>query len=124
MLTRATEHLEERFSVVGVTERFDESLLLTGRAFGWNRLHYFKVNVAPQSDRTPPSAAALEEIRQRNALDVALYRWVVERLDRIIADDPGIPADLERLRRSNSRYRPVGFLTEELPRSVAARIRR
>jgi hypothetical protein len=124
MLARATEHLEERFSVVGVTERFDESLVLTGRAFGWTRLHYLKVNVAPQSDRSPPSTAALEQIRQRNELDAALYRWAVERLDRIIADDPGFPADLDRLRRANSRYRPVGLMKEELPRRVAARIRR
>jgi hypothetical protein len=124
MLATATAHLEERFAVVGLTERFDESLLLMGRAFGWTRLSYVAANVAPAAEKAAPSAEAVELIRTTNRLDVELYGWATERLERAIADDPAFEETLERFRRRNRRYRPWGRLTDELPRNIAKRLRR
>jgi hypothetical protein len=124
MLATAKAHLEERFTVVGLTERFDESLLLMGRAFGWSRLYYVAANVAPSAEKVPPSPEAIELIRAANRLDVDLYAWATERLERAIADDPAFGAELERFRRRNRLYRPWGRLTDELPHDVAARLSR
>jgi Galactose-3-O-sulfotransferase len=120
MLASAQAHLEERFAAIGLTERFDESLLFLGRAFGWTRLQYLKANVAPASDRGAPSPEAIEMIRAQNNLDIELYGWVTERFERQIATDPAFASDLAELRRRIRRYRPWGRLTEELPRRVAA----
>jgi predicted TIM-barrel fold metal-dependent hydrolase len=124
MLETAKRNLQERFALVGLTERFDESLVLLGRAFGWTRLHYLKANVAPSRDRTPPSGEASELIRSQNSLDIELYAWATDRFDQAIAADPGFEVELARLQRSVRRYRPVGVLTEEMPRKAIAMFRR
>jgi hypothetical protein len=123
MLELAVRHLDERFSVVGLTERFDESVVLMGRAFGWHRLRYYEANVAPAA-REPIPAAVLDLIRSQNALDIDLYAWARKRLDETIATIPRFGADVADLRRANERYRAWGFVSEELPRKVVARVRR
>jgi hypothetical protein len=124
MLETAKANLEERFAVVGITERFDESLVLLGHAFGWTRLHYLKANVAPAQDRTAPSPEAIGSISAQNSLDIELYEWATDRFDRQIASDPTFADELARLQRSIHRYRPIGVLTEEMPRRALARFRR
>lgn len=61
----------ERFLVVGLTERFDESFILIRRALGWKFPLYVTANVA--TGRKPASATALEAIHERNQLDLELY---------------------------------------------------
>ncbi len=124
LLRLAKEHLEERFSVVGLTERFDESLLLLGQAFGWTRLHYVSANVAPSAERTAPSPHVIELIKTQNRLDVELYAWATDRLEQHIAADPSFPEALARLRHGNRLYRPWGYLTVVWPRKIAARLPR
>jgi hypothetical protein len=124
MLETAKANLEQRFAAIGITERFDESLVLLGHTFGWKRLHYLKANVAPSRDRTPPSPEATRSIQSQNSLDIELYTWAIDRMDRQIASDPSFGDDLERLQRSVRRYRPIGILTEELPRKAIARVKR
>jgi hypothetical protein len=63
----------ERFLVVGLTERFDESFILIRRALGWKLPMYETHNVSRKSGSLRPSAEALELIRQRNQLDLELY---------------------------------------------------
>jgi hypothetical protein len=124
MLATARAHLEDRFAVVGLTDRFDESLLLMGRAFDWSRLYYVAANVAPTAERVPPSPETVEQIRAANSLDVELYAWATERFEQTIASDPTFDVALERFRRRNRLYRPWGRLTDELPRKAAARLHR
>ena len=45
-LDLAVDRLGE-FSVVGLTERFDESAVLLTRALGWRRMVYTRENVTP-----------------------------------------------------------------------------
>ena len=63
----------ERFLVVGLTERFDESFILIRRALGWRLPMYETHNVAKGPRPEPPPAAAIELIRERNQLDLELY---------------------------------------------------
>ena len=72
MLDMARRNLAQSFSVVGLAEQFDASLLWLQQAYGWGRVFYVRENVGrgrePQTD-----PATLTLIRQFNQLDQALY---------------------------------------------------
>jgi Galactose-3-O-sulfotransferase len=63
----------ERFLVVGLTERFDESFVMIRRALGWKLPLYLTKNVSTRPK--PASATAVELIRERNQLDLELYDY-------------------------------------------------
>lgn len=95
MLETAKQHLRDSFAVVGLTERFDESLILMRRAFGWRLPLYAKKNVTknrPAVEDIPPGA--LETIKAYNALDIELYGYI-EDLFRAQLSRAGIGARLE-----------------------------
>jgi hypothetical protein len=65
--------------VVGLTERFDESLILLKRAFGWRtkNILYVKQNVSrnrPPKDKI--SSETVKLIEDHNELDIKLYEFV------------------------------------------------
>jgi hypothetical protein len=66
----------ERFSVVGLTERFDESFILLRRKLGWKLPLYVTANVSRRPKPASESAVAL--IRERNELDLELYAFARE----------------------------------------------
>lgn len=79
-LERAKEHLHESFAVVGLTEAFDETLLLLQGVFGWRNLYYARVNVTRQRPlRAEISPDIYEAICQHNQLDLELYRYAADR---------------------------------------------
>jgi hypothetical protein len=75
----AKEHLRKHFVVVGLTERFNESLLLLSRTFGWkwqDLLYSRRYQVGknkPIQDHI--SQSVLGAIRRYNELDIELYRF-------------------------------------------------
>jgi Galactose-3-O-sulfotransferase len=79
LLDKAKENLHDHFSVIGLTERFNESLVLFARVLGWNLgdVYYLPRLVNP---RKPPrdalSSRVLELIYERNELDIKLYAHV------------------------------------------------
>jgi hypothetical protein len=88
-LEMALENLNRHFSVVGLTERFDESLLLFKRAFGWRNVFYVRQNVGrmrPGIEQV--SKEALHAITKHNALDRELYRSAVNRFEDQLREQP------------------------------------
>jgi hypothetical protein len=75
-LETAKANLREHFAAVGLAERFDESLLLFQREFGWRRPYYTRKNVTENRPalRALP-AGDLAVIESLNALDVELYAY-------------------------------------------------
>ena len=122
MLDTALSNIRERFSVVGLTERFDETLILLGRAFGWRRLAYVPVKVAP-GRREPVPERTRELIREQNRFDEELYRACAQRLDEELAGVPDLGRELARLRGRNRRYAPWGRLTHSAAGPLRARLR-
>ena len=120
LLELAKRNVEEHFRVVGLTERFDESLVLFGLAFGWSRLSYVRANVA--SRRVVPSPAGLAEIERLNALDLELYDWAERRLQATIDGEPRFAAAYSRFERRNRLYQPWGKVTYTLPKRLHARL--
>jgi hypothetical protein len=113
MLASAKRNLTEHFAVVGITERFDETLALLGREFGWRRLSYLPRNVsAGRIRRTDVPAATLRRIEELNRDDLELYAFAAGRFEAWIrAEGPGLARELRRQRRRNlgSRIWPLAI---------------
>ena len=73
VLEIAKGNLVKWFSVVGISERFEESLMLMAKTFGWEVPYYENQKVT--KNRPPPDPAAVETIRQHNQLDLELYAF-------------------------------------------------
>lgn len=89
MLETAKRNLVNHFAVVGLSERFDETLLLLKSAFGWWKLHYVRLNVT--RNRLPKAAIGneiLDAIARSNELDLRLYEWVRDRFEQQIGSSP------------------------------------
>jgi carbon monoxide dehydrogenase subunit G len=95
----------DRMDVVGLTERFDESLVLATRTLGWRRMLYRRENVTP--DRKPTdeiSPKVIDLIKERNLLDLELYRLATERFEREIENHGDeFAIEVEALKRANER---------------------
>ena len=121
MLEHAKRNVEERISVVGFTEHYEESALLLRRTFGWSNVYFVPLNVG-KGRRDPLPASTLELIREQNRLDLELYRWAERRLEDEIAADPSFAVELRRFQRANRLYRPWGHLTYTYPKLLRDRL--
>jgi hypothetical protein len=90
LVERAKTSVDNHFAVVGLTEMFDESLLLLSHIFGWRNIFYVKRNVTKKRIQSKDvSKTAKDTIRQYNRLDLELYQYVLEKFERTIAQqDP------------------------------------
>lgn len=119
MLEEAKRNIERRFSVVGLTERFDETLILLRAAFGWRKLCYTPVKVSPDRDRRPEVPAATRSvIGEQNRFDLELYAFALDRFDEAVRRTPAFDAAIERFGRRQALYRPWGFVTHTAPRRI------
>ncbi|UZW65149.1 hypothetical protein OC195_13080 [Priestia flexa] len=82
-MDEAIENIEKYFSIVGVTNRFNESIYLMKKEFGWEDLSYQKVNVTkkrPSLKEVPTDI--IQKIKEKNELDIKLYEYVNKRLSK------------------------------------------
>jgi hypothetical protein len=78
MLAMAKENLVRHFSLVGLTERFDEGLAILKINFGWQISKYAKFNVTKiRLKKASLPANTVELIKERNRYDVSLYDYGV-----------------------------------------------
>jgi hypothetical protein len=109
LLERAKANLA-RFAVVGLTERFEESLVLLSRAFGWTLQPLPARNVGEDRPRrTEVGQDALEAIERSNDLDLELYRFASGLFEKA-AGEVDMTGELKRMRtagRPGDRERPV-----------------
>jgi hypothetical protein len=109
----------DRFSVVGLTEHFEESLVLLSHEFGWRRTTYERANVTPgRTPRTEIAPETVELIQHLNSLDMKLYAHARTRFDRDVArQGDGFRIEAAALRSANERLPPGGGAPDaELPR--------
>jgi hypothetical protein len=84
ILAEAKDNLRY-FSVVGLTERFEESLALMKLRFGWKLESYSSFNVTrarPKKRDLPQST--LDLVAERNRFDIELYECAAKRLQEAI----------------------------------------
>jgi hypothetical protein len=97
----------QSFLVVGLTERFDESLILMKRQLGWRTPYYVTRNVDLAGDRTI-SSEAIELIREKNELDCELYAEAQRLIENLIdRQDESFTSEVRRFRRLNRVTRVV-----------------
>ena len=87
MLERAKANLRKHFPVVGLTERFDETLVLLKRTFGWKHIYNFPRQVnrdRPNKESLSPDTLNL--IAKYNELDIQLYKYAEGMLDELISN--------------------------------------
>lgn len=86
MAASAKQNLE-KFKIIGLTERFDETLVLLKRAFGWNEPVYFKQNVS-SSKQKKLMDGAIEAIQQRNQWDIDVYQHATRLVEQQLQQQP------------------------------------
>lgn len=83
MLWTAIDNIESKFSLVGLAERFDESLLLMARLMGWESLGYAIRNASKNKHLAEYySSTELNMIRNNNRLDMILYAYAKKLFER------------------------------------------
>jgi hypothetical protein len=104
MLETAKLNLIRQYAVAGLTERFDETIILMKRHFGWSYPLYVRRHVQtnrPVRDKIPESTIKL--IEQTNALDVELYRFAAKKFDRLVSEqDESFQDELNKLKKYNA----------------------
>ncbi|HXZ92805.1 MAG TPA: sulfotransferase family 2 domain-containing protein [Burkholderiales bacterium] len=120
MLEKAKENLASKFSVIGLTERFEESQVLLSRAFGWRYTRPAVRNVGTNRPaRSGISEAELRLIRNCNCFDVELYRFAAELFARSAAN-VNMDTELSLLR---SAQENIGSVRQDL-RGAVLNVRR
>lgn len=97
-LGRAKENLQKHFSVIGLTERFAESVYLLKSTFGWTQIDsLWKSNVTPNRPHQEEiSPEVIEIIKAQNELDLELYTFAKTLFEeRIAALDAAAKKELE-----------------------------
>ncbi len=112
LIARAKENLEKVIVSVGLTERFDESLLLYNRALGWNVQGYVRVNVTKNRPRQESLAASdIAIIRENSVVDQEIYDFAKGLFEGQIAKMPPTFADeLASLKRKITVARGVSWV--------------
>lgn len=103
-LALARANIDNHRFFIGITERFDESMLLLQDLLGCGRLNYVPVNVR-RTSRKLPQQALVERIRALNAWDAELYKEYAARLERRLARVPDLPVRLQAFSRRQRCYR-------------------
>jgi len=86
MLDEAKKNLEAHFSVIGINEYFDESILLMQEHYQWKSPYYLRANVTGHSVKPRDlDSETIETITAYNKLDIELYEWSKNRLEQLIA---------------------------------------
>lgn len=111
---RAIANLTGHFAVVGLTERFDESLLLMKRVLGWSgNIHYVRRNVrAHLAAKSPVSDGTLSRIAEHTRADAQVIEAGTRMLDRQLkACGEGLETSLRRLRAINRILNGIWLVT-------------
>lgn len=119
LLDEARRALDDYFSVAGLVERFDETLLLLRQRLGWRRYPlYTRQNATqerPSSQELSPAARAI--IEKHNSLDCELYAYAARQF---AAQLEALPeGELARFQRWNRWYTPWGSVQDRF--ATAAR---
>jgi hypothetical protein len=132
MLEAAKATLRDQFALVGLTERFDETLALAAWKWGWSALLYRRIRVGNNRRRRDEMHAEdIKLVEERERLDIALYEDAAEQFDAALARDAEqVQFDLEALRRASAAFpeiaedpEPEDWRFTDLPRQVSARER-
>jgi hypothetical protein len=91
LLDEAIDNIEKDFLFVGITERFNESLLLAGHDLGWRLQPYERRNVTSTmwavnyADILRNEKESMQKLENLNTIDLQLYEYANKRFSQQIA---------------------------------------
>jgi hypothetical protein len=109
VLEVAKNNLKSRFSLFGITEKFNESLMLFKRAFRWKLPFYSRANKSKKKElfRNLINEEQIELIRLNNQLDLNLYEFAIQIFnENLLAAGKEIQAELNRFIFANKLLSP------------------
>ena len=118
-LDLAKENIKNCFSVCGLTERFDESILLMKRILGWKNVYYMKREVGrrrPQRDEL--SSSTLRLIEKHEEKDLELFEYAAKRLAEMLDSNSIGDEAIRWFRAENRLLGPPLFIREVLVRKL------
>lgn len=122
---RAELNLQKHFPVVGVLERFDESLMLMRRALGWQLPFYVRQNVTERGAKPHLSTEDLQTAQSQNKFDLAIYEKSLRRLDQTVTDSGDeFASSLARFRLLNKAWSASQVLKTNEMRPRLGRLKR
>lgn len=90
MLNTAKSNLLNQYAVFGITERFDESIILMKRHFNWQYPFYYKMNtISNKPLKEQLSLSTRRAIEKYNGLDVELYNFATGKFQEIVEQQNG-----------------------------------
>lgn len=102
-LELAKKNLKEHFKVIGLAERFDESLILFKKTLGWKIPLYDKNNVSKNRQATRDvSEDTLRLIEKANEFDIQLYEYAKEVFEELINQQgSSFEGEVEKFKEAN-----------------------
>ena len=104
----AKKNLKEHFKVVGVAEKFAETMLAAKSVFNWGNVYYGTRHIHPDDPRRPAdneiAPRVVRIIKENNQLDLDLYKYACELLSESIKKEYGgdFPKIFARFNRINN----------------------
>lgn len=127
MLEAAKKNLENSVDVFGITERFNESLILFRKELEWKKIHYVRRNTSRSRKKEKFFPQILESIRSRNHYDVELYNFSCELFEkRIRSYGSSFPKELKNFELLNPMYGRLNSMNtffHETPRRILSMAR-
>ena len=82
LLETAKQNIDTHFSFIGITEQFNQSVLLLQKLMGWDNCLYLRrnTNAASQNAKNTIPSELKQQIAEKNWLDVQLYAYAKEKL--------------------------------------------
>ena len=71
-------NIENYFLFIGITEYFDQSILLLQHIMSWKNCYYLRRNVTKAIDKEIISQELKEKIKEKNYFDIKLYEYAKE----------------------------------------------
>ena len=101
-VSAAIELMQDRYKAVGITERFDESLVLFAKKFGWGLPTYVPQNLARSRvlrlSVEDLDDSLIERIRDINRCDIAIYEHACSMFDATWSKHPALRSTLREYR--------------------------
>tara|TARA_Y100000310_G_scaffold110691_1_gene109128 strand:+ start:768 stop:1619 length:852 start_codon:yes stop_codon:yes gene_type:complete len=104
----------KEFCLVGLLERFDESLIFFGESLGWEKnLYYYKINVSREK---PDNNHKIKDIILKyNQVDYDLYNYSVQYFEDLVnSEDENFQEKLKSFQSKNGLVMPLLILNNKL----------
>lgn len=107
-LEKAIENLEKFYPVFGLTERYNESMVLLSKYFDFPFPYYLLLNEGKNKQISKITEEAKEVIYETNSLDIKLYKYATNRFQNLIdLQGADFVSDVTKFEKNNNFLRKV-----------------